>query len=76
MDHSIIKQPLRLGVGAFLVAALGAGVGFAAHAFEWRWLALSAFWLVVVAVVCGFFAVAWGWKRIASAPRSGNNNAI
>lgn len=76
MDQTIIKQPLRLGVAAFFVAALGAAMGFAAHALELRWLALSAFWLVVVAVACGFFAVAWGWRRIASGQKSGNNNAI
>lgn len=76
MNYSIIKQPLRLGVGAFLVAALGAAMGFSGHALELRWLALVAFWLVVAAVACGLFAILWGWKRIAFGPKDGNNNAI
>lgn len=76
MDHTIIKQQLQLGVGAFFVTALGAALGLTGHALELRWLALSAFWLVVVAVACGFFAIAWGWKRIASAPKSSDDNAI
>ena len=76
MDQGIIKQPLRLGAVAFLVAVLGAALGFFAHSVELRWLALAAFWLVAIAVVCGFAAIAWGWWRVGSAQKGGDKNAI
>jgi hypothetical protein len=75
MDHAVIKQPLRLGFGAFVVAAIGAVLGFTAHSIEVRWLAILAFGLVVIAVACGFFAIAWGY-RIACARKDGDRNAI
>ena len=76
MDQAIIRQPLRLGFAAFVIAALGVAMGFAAHGLELLWLAEAAFWLVVAAVACGFFAVIWGWKRVFSAQKRGSNKAI
>ena len=64
MDYTIINDPLRLGFAAFLVAGVGAALGFTAHSIEVRWLAVSAFGLVVIAVACGFVAIGWGWYRI------------
>jgi hypothetical protein len=75
MDYSIIKQPLQLGVAAFLVAGVGAPLGFAAHSIEVRWLAIFAFCLVAMAVACGFIAIGWGWYRLA-ARKDGDRNAI
>ena len=76
MDHTIIKQPLRLGFAAFLAAAVGAALGFTAHSIEVRWLAVLAFGLVVIAVACGFFSIVWGWYRMAAARKDGDRNAI
>ena len=76
MDHTIIKQPLRLGFAAFLAAAVGAALGFTAHSIEVRWLAVLAFSLVVIAVACGFLAIVWGWSRMAAARKDGDRNAI
>jgi len=76
MDYSIISQPLRLGFGAFLLAVIGAAVGFAAQSSDVRWLAIIALCVVAIAVACGFFAIGWGWYRLAFARKSRGRNAI
>jgi len=76
MDYSIIGQPLRLGFGAFLLAAISAAVGFAGQSSDVRWLAIVALCVVAIAVACGFFAIGWGWYHLAFARKSRSRNAI
>lgn len=61
---TIIAKPLRVGVTSFLVAAIGAIVGFGAQYFAFQALARFAFVLVAIAVMCGFGAIVWGWYQL------------
>ena len=58
-----VSKPLRLGLVAFLTAAIGATVGFSlGDSYRpGNPLALMAFLTVVIGVAMGFFAVVWGW---------------
>ena len=76
MDYSIISRPLRLGFAAFLLAAIGAALGFTAQSIEVRWLAILAFCVVAIGVACGFFAIGWGWYRLAFAGKGRSGDAI
>ena len=55
------SPPLRLGCLAFLIAALGAALGFSIDYKPGNPLAYVAFFIVATGVVIGFFSVAWGW---------------
>lgn len=59
-----INQPLRLGFGAFVVAAVAAALGFASDYFAIWSLGAIAYVVVVAAVLCGFASIAWGWYRM------------
>ncbi|WP_431103592.1 hypothetical protein [Roseateles noduli] len=53
--------PLRLGCLGFLIAAMGAALGFAVDYGPGNPLAYVAFTVVATGVAIGFIAIAWGW---------------
>jgi hypothetical protein len=54
------SPPLRLGFLGFLIAAIGAALGFSIDYRPGNAWAYIAF-IVATGVAIGFFSVAWGW---------------
>jgi hypothetical protein len=54
-------KPLRLGFLGFVIAVLGAALGFSIDYGPGNPLAYVAFGMVVLGVAIGFIAVGWGW---------------
>ena len=74
MDRSHIQPPLRLCFTAFIIGTLGAATGFAASYFSLKLLGQIAFIVVSVAVLTGFVSIGWGWYRIFSKRKPGEQN--
>jgi hypothetical protein len=60
------NRALFPGFVEFVMAALGAMLGFIADWLSWKWLGMFAFILVVLGVAGGFVFILW---RIMSFPR-------
>jgi hypothetical protein len=54
-------KPVRLGFLGFVVAAIGAALGFSIDYGPGNPLAYVAFGIVVLGVAIGFLGVGWGW---------------
>lgn len=60
-------KPLRLAFLGFVVAAVGAALGFSIDYGPGNPLAYVAFGIVVLGVAAGFIGVGWGWCAVFKA---------
>lgn len=52
---------LRIGLAGFVIAVVGAALGFAGFHIEERWLSIAGFVITVVGVIVGFAGIVYGW---------------
>ena len=52
---------LKIGFIGFVIAFVGAAVGFSGFHIDERWLSLAGFIITVFGVVIGFVGIAYGW---------------
>jgi len=52
---------LKVGLAGFVIAAVGAVLGFTGFFVEERWLSILGFAITVVGVAIGFAGIVYGW---------------
>ena len=68
-----VAKPLKLGIGAFLIAFCGVVFGLVIDYGPNEPLSFVAFGIVALAVATGLFAIGWGWLSIFRHLRAGRD---
>ncbi len=65
--HQVVKilmaqhRGLKIGFIGFVIAFVGAAVGFSGFQIDERWLSLTGFTVTVFGVLIGFVGITYGW---------------
>jgi len=66
---------LKLALIGFLIAAIGAAVGFTGFYVEERWLSILGFSITVIGVAVGAIGILYGWMTEGKRAISGSVQA-
>jgi hypothetical protein len=58
------SSEMRFASLGFLIAVVGAAMGFSSFAIDHRWIGISGYVIVVIGISVGFVAIIFGFIRV------------
>ena len=58
------QRGMKIGLAGFVIALVGAAIGFSGFEIDQRWLSIIGFVTTVAGVAVGFIGIVYGWITV------------